>query len=278
MISTRASLTESQIAAAAFPPKGEVTLWDRDVKGFGVRLRSTARRRTFVVVCRSGGRLVRVTLGNFGDISLAAARERALAAIDDIKSGRDLARFRVLRRRPATEQNLTAVEAAERTALYRHWDASGKLLYVGISLSPLSRISKHRDRSHWFNSIACISIQWFDSREQASRAERRAIRRERPRHNLHLLSKEQRRRQVDESIAGAVQLEQCELLKPPEITNLVSELTDGWRPSLRTLRSLNRFPDIKFPEPVRIGRRHLWRRTEIENWHTAYIQRAIDSR
>jgi excinuclease UvrABC nuclease subunit len=70
------------------------------------------------------------------------------------------------------------------TALYRHFDASGCLLYVGISLSHVSRFAKHRDRSEWFKSIATVTVEWFDTRKLAMAAEKAAIEREHPKFNI----------------------------------------------------------------------------------------------
>jgi hypothetical protein len=55
-----------------------------------------------------------------------------------------------------------------RTALYRHFDADGRLLYVGISMQ----------------DIATVRIEWFYSRKEALQAELRAITTENPAHNL----------------------------------------------------------------------------------------------
>lgn len=70
--------------------------------------------------------------------------------------------------------------------LYRHFDASGALLYVGISLSAVQRLGQHRHNSHWFESIARIEIETFMSRAQVLIAERSAIEAERPLHNIAL--------------------------------------------------------------------------------------------
>lgn len=70
------------------------------------------------------------------------------------------------------------------THLYRHFDAEGALLYVGISLSAVNRLSQHKDCSHWFDDIARVDIETFPSRHEALRAEKAAILAENPRHNL----------------------------------------------------------------------------------------------
>lgn len=67
-----------------------------------------------------------------------------------------------------------------RCALYRHFDAQGRLLYVGISLSPLYRTSQHMDVAEWSFAIARIELQWHDDEDAARAAERVAIRSEGP--------------------------------------------------------------------------------------------------
>lgn len=67
--------------------------------------------------------------------------------------------------------------------LYRHFDAEGNLLYVGVSLSSLSRLRAHSHRSSWFRRVARIDLEHFDTRAQALAAESRAIANESPRHN-----------------------------------------------------------------------------------------------
>lgn len=70
------------------------------------------------------------------------------------------------------------------TYLYRHFDKYGNLLYVGISISCVARLSQHRSHSHWFTSIAMITIEKFNSRSKAEEAEMDAIGSERPLHNI----------------------------------------------------------------------------------------------
>lgn len=83
---------------------------------------------------------------------------------------------------------MTADEAAKtpgtRTALYRHFDGDGRLLYVGISLAPFRRLSSHRHASHWSESIRNIAVEWFPDRAQALSAEFAAITTEKPLHNI----------------------------------------------------------------------------------------------
>ena len=73
--------------------------------------------------------------------------------------------------------------AQKRTALYRNYDRTGVLLYVGISLHPDRRLNEHRS-TEWFDSIDEIEIEWFDCRKSARCAELKAIRDEHPLYNI----------------------------------------------------------------------------------------------
>jgi predicted GIY-YIG superfamily endonuclease len=76
----------------------------------------------------------------------------------------------------------------QRTALYRHFDSTGRLLYVGISLDYLRRLGQHKQNSGWFDRICRVEIEWLDSRQEALAQERSAIRREKPECNIALQS------------------------------------------------------------------------------------------
>lgn len=71
-----------------------------------------------------------------------------------------------------------------KTALYRHFDAVGQLLYVGISLSAVARLAGHKQTAHWFENIARVDIEWHPTREAALEAEVSAIQLEHPLHNV----------------------------------------------------------------------------------------------
>jgi hypothetical protein len=69
-------------------------------------------------------------------------------------------------------------------SLCRHFDFEGRLLYVGISLSALTRLAQHRRESYWYDHIARVEIEHFETREEALEAEAEAIRHEKPLHNI----------------------------------------------------------------------------------------------
>lgn len=78
-------------------------------------------------------------------------------------------------------------------AVYRHFDASGRLLYIGCSMDPARRFGVHRCVAPWARQVANITLEWFDSREEAEAAEAAAIARENPPHNRHGRSDASRR-------------------------------------------------------------------------------------
>jgi hypothetical protein len=71
------------------------------------------------------------------------------------------------------------------TCLYRHFSSDGRLLYVGVSLDAVRRLVRHREKSHWFNQIATVTIERYPSRAAALQAERLAIEDEKPIYNVH---------------------------------------------------------------------------------------------
>lgn len=83
-----------------------------------------------------------------------------------------------------TGQESNGRGAGRPTALYRHFDCNGKLLYVGVSIDPIIRLKEHKGTSDWFREISSITIEWFPSRWLARRAEEDAILREAPTFNL----------------------------------------------------------------------------------------------
>ncbi len=69
--------------------------------------------------------------------------------------------------------------------LYRYFDAEGVLLYVGVSLNAINRLGQHKNNAHWFGDIARVDIEQFETRKNALDAEKKAIIKENPLHNLY---------------------------------------------------------------------------------------------
>lgn len=71
-----------------------------------------------------------------------------------------------------------------KTVLYRHFDAAGCLLYVGISLSAVNRLKQHVADKEWACDIATVTVQQYPTREDALDAEKAAIIAEKPLWNV----------------------------------------------------------------------------------------------
>lgn len=69
--------------------------------------------------------------------------------------------------------------------LYRHFGENGELLYIGISLSVTTRLGQHRLTSPWFEKISRIEVEHFSNRIDALNAEKKAIKSESPKFNIH---------------------------------------------------------------------------------------------
>jgi predicted GIY-YIG superfamily endonuclease len=71
-----------------------------------------------------------------------------------------------------------------RCAVYRLRDASGSLLYVGISDNPTQRFRAHQSTKAWWSDVVSTTLEWFPDRRSAALAEAAAIVEEHPLHNV----------------------------------------------------------------------------------------------
>lgn len=71
-----------------------------------------------------------------------------------------------------------------RFILYRIYDASGVLLYVGATTKPSARVHTHSVTQPWWDDAARIDLQHFGALDELNSAERAAIESEKPRHNV----------------------------------------------------------------------------------------------
>jgi predicted GIY-YIG superfamily endonuclease len=84
------------------------------------------------------------------------------------------------------EQNREAKRARrwrEPAAVYRLWDADGKLLYIGSAHDPEGRCKEHQKKP-WWPEVASRTEEWHSNRGTAYIHEMKAIRAERPKHNV----------------------------------------------------------------------------------------------
>lgn len=70
-------------------------------------------------------------------------------------------------------------------SVYRFFDASGKLLYVGITTQRHARIRQHSKTKEWWPDVASATFQHFPSVDEARRAESIAIHDEKPVYNVY---------------------------------------------------------------------------------------------
>lgn len=68
--------------------------------------------------------------------------------------------------------------------LYRLFDTSDNLLYIGITNDPELRWKQHGKVKNWWRQVATIRVEHFDSRDDALAAEKAAIKAEKPRWNV----------------------------------------------------------------------------------------------
>lgn len=93
-----ANLTKRVVDALKFSPECDYLIWDKSLKGFGVRVTErrskvgeTLRRKVFVVGYRPRGsrQFRRLTLGTFGPVTVEQARAEALRQLASVSSGAD---------------------------------------------------------------------------------------------------------------------------------------------------------------------------------------------
>jgi predicted GIY-YIG superfamily endonuclease len=81
-------------------------------------------------------------------------------------------------------------DKAEKTILYRYFDAEENLLYVGITRDQSKRFSSHNRQSKWMPMAVRCTLEHFETRAEAKAAETIAIQNENPVHNISETSKQ----------------------------------------------------------------------------------------
>lgn len=69
------------------------------------------------------------------------------------------------------------------TDVYRLYDATGRLLYVGIGVNGYARLDAHRREKAWWPQVTRVRMEQYRSRRTAFLVEARAIATEHPIHN-----------------------------------------------------------------------------------------------
>lgn len=70
------------------------------------------------------------------------------------------------------------------TSLYRFFNTTGALLYIGITNRVPRRLDEHGDDKPWYLKVAHVEVEHHPDRHTALRAEKDAIKAERPRYNI----------------------------------------------------------------------------------------------
>ena len=131
-----AKLTKAIVERAAKAEKGDAFVWDGELRGFGLRIFPSGLK-TFLIQYRNGeNRTRRVSLGQFGKLTVEQARELAKIKLGHVAMGRDPSREKAEAR--------GAITVAKVCDWYLEEAESGRLL--GRKLRPIKASTLHMDR------------------------------------------------------------------------------------------------------------------------------------
>lgn len=71
-----------------------------------------------------------------------------------------------------------------RTAVYRLYDRTDALIYVGITNNPASRWPMHAADKPWWDDVTLREVEWFETRREAENVEAQVISSVRPLWNI----------------------------------------------------------------------------------------------
>lgn len=69
-------------------------------------------------------------------------------------------------------------------SLYRFYDSTGQLLYIGITNRIPRRLDEHGEEKPWYLEVADVKVEHHPDRHAALSAEKAAIKTERPKYNI----------------------------------------------------------------------------------------------
>ena len=136
--------------------------------------------------------------------------------------------------------------------LYRHFNKDGELLYVGVSLNHLVRLSQHKASSPWFSEITNVTIETFEDRKKVLEAETSAIVKEKPKYNIRKVNEEKKHTSVEDSIQ-AVTTRLVSFYPLYTIKDLETILNIGYRDIERLIDSC-KLGHIKMPKKSRVNK------------------------
>src|SRR6476646_2575302 len=104
------TLTAASIQRLKPPSKGQIEYYDRRLPSFGVRL-SYHGTKSWFVMTRLDGKLIRVTLGKHPALSLSDAREEARRVVNLAAAGRDPRQIRAEAKQKRREERRNTFDA-----------------------------------------------------------------------------------------------------------------------------------------------------------------------
>ena len=131
-------LTELAVRQATAKDGKRIEVWDAKIPGFGVRI-SPSGVKTFVLMYYVAGNKRRLSLGRYPAISLAKARQKALAALNQIAEGGDPQADRKIERSPYAFSDV--VDEFVRIHCARH--------YRGNHAREMERVLRSRFVARW---------------------------------------------------------------------------------------------------------------------------------
>lgn len=169
-----------------------------------------------------------------------------------------------------------------KTALYRFFDADGRLLYVGVTSNPKVRWHAHELYQHWWQEVHTKEIEWLPTRAEALAAERQAIRTEKPLHDKSdrqaaraRVPEPERRAQSEEYTAKAVQALEADIRAGvfPSGTVLPTRSLLAARYSLPTTAISSALWDLRRPRRLVTQARNHWVVQDPETFPSALANR-----
>lgn len=140
-------LTKTLVDRLPLPEAGQAFLRDADLKGFGVRVTASGTK-SFIVEKRVNGRVRRMTVGRFGELTVEQARKQAVQLLGKVATGVDP----VAERRKAEAQSVTLgqvfsafIEARKhnlRENTVRDYANVMRVVFVDWQRKPMTAISR----------------------------------------------------------------------------------------------------------------------------------------
>jgi len=120
------SLTAAAIARMTPPRAGQVEYYDKRLPSFGIRL-SYQGTKSWFVMTRLEGKLIRVTLGKYPALSLADAREEARRVVNLAAAGKDPRQIRAEAKQKRREERRNTFDACADEFLERHVERHSRI-------------------------------------------------------------------------------------------------------------------------------------------------------